>query len=230
MFDEDLRIAETRFESTLPPMELVMLLGARVSLYSFALAAGEGGESPTLNSIKVDTKILSQAYVTVMQLLKVAVSPDAGLIYWTAPCLSYIYFSVFFLLKLFKYPSHSFVDEVAARNIINQTWEQLKSCSTGEGDHMSRICAIIQFLGTGAESQVRSGPQLLVKSRMGANIYRDAVWRAKKRFSLAVQEQHPEDYTTAESLLQNGLMDLFSTPSLEGILPDLGFLSENFEW
>ncbi|RFU24632.1 hypothetical protein B7463_g11708, partial [Scytalidium lignicola] len=229
MFDKDLRMAETRFESTSPPMELAMLLGARLSLYSFVFGAEDSGENSPLDTINTNNEILSQAYITIMQLLKVAVSPDAGIIYWTALCRGHIYFSVFFLLKLIKYPTYSFVDEIAARNIINQAWERLKSCSAGEGDHLSRICAIIQFLGTGSESQVRGGPLLVVKSRMSANIYRDAVWRAKKRFSGIVQDQHPEDYTTAESLLQNGPMELFSTPYLEGILPDLGFLSGNFE-
>lgn len=229
MFDKDLRVAETRFNSPLPPMELAMLLGARLSLYSFVLSAEERREKLPLDNINPDGEILSLAYVTIMQLLKMAVSPDAGIIYWTALCRGTIYFSVFFLLKLIKHPTYSFVDEVAARNMINQAWERLKSCSEGEGDHISRICAMIQFLGTSGENQTRGVPSLVVKSRMAANVYRDAVWRAKKRFSGIVQDQHPEDYTTAESLLQNGSMELFSTPFLEGILPDMGFLSGNFE-
>lgn len=229
MFDEDLRRAETRFEHTRQPMELVMLLGARLSLYSFVLGIEDEAESGRPNSVTADTEILSQAYVTIMQLLKIAISPDAGIFYWTSPCRTYIYFSVIFLLKLLNCPSHSFVDETAARNITSQAWKQLKSCSAGEGDHMSRICAIIQFLGTGNESQVGGRPQLLVRSRMAANVYRDAVWRARARFSVPVQNQHPEDYTTAETLLQNEAMEFFTSPYLEGILPDMGFLSENFE-
>jgi hypothetical protein len=211
-------------------MELVILLGSKLQLYSFVLSVKQTDENLSSSSIDAGTEILARAYQTAIRLLQTAESQGLEICYWTSLSWSYIFYSVIFLLKLIGYRSCHFVDEVITRNIITQTWELVKSCSQEDGDHMSRVCAVIHYLSTEERDQVDGKPSLEVHSRMSANIHTDATWRAKKRFSQFIRAQHPEDYTVAElEVFGNGeSIGMFSPPYLEGMVPNVDYLFAGF--
>lgn len=232
MFDTDLRIHETRF-SNWPCMENALLLGSRLQLYSYILLANEttgGPTSPTHpSSVDRHTELLVQAYSTAIRLLQIAGSPDPGFSYWTSISQGYVIYAVIFLLKLLTYPlSGTFINEVAARNAISQSWELLHASSRVEGDHMSRVCAAIQYLSKEewCRTEVRDGgPALRVRSRMAGNIFIDAMWCAKGRFSREVRERYPNDHTGAEF----EAIRVAEAPAGHYSLPDFGALAADWD-
>lgn len=238
MFDSNLRMNEARF-SYWPPMELAMLLGSRLQLYSYILSSNEPTEvnaSPPISSyVDRNTEVLVQAYSTAIRLLQIAGSADADFYYWTSLCKGYVIYSIFFLLKLLTDPhSETFIDEIAARNVINQSWELLQADSRAEDDHMSRACAAIQYLTKEDRGRAEASlgrPTLRVRSRMAGNLYVDAVWRAKGRFNRAVLKRHPDDYTAAEIETfreLEGSAESFSLPDFGSLAADWDALFRDF--
>jgi hypothetical protein len=158
-----------------------------------------------------------------MRLLQSALQSSAELPYWPEHQFKYIFDAVLFPLKLIDC-SYEFVDEAAARNVISQIWQLLRSQSKAEEDRMSRFCAVIEYL-----SRNRSDdrcPSVKVMSRVAGNLMIDAVWRARDRFSENVKANRPADYTSAAALERSLGPD---TQASSSFLRDIGDWDSFFE-
>jgi hypothetical protein len=142
-------------------------------------------------------QFFAHAYLTAMSLLQSALQSSAELPYWPEHQSRYILDAVLFLLKLIEC-SYEFVDEAAARNVISQIWQLFCSRSKAEDDHMSRFCAIIEYLSRNRSNKER--PSVKIRSRVAGNLTIDSAWRARDRFSETVKAQRPADYTAAAAL------------------------------
>lgn len=237
MFDGELRAQETRFTSIWQTSEYIFFLATKLQLYSFALTpAGYEAADDTVSS-KTDQEFFAHAYLTAMSLLQSALRSSAELPYWPEHQSRYILDAVFFLLKLIEC-SYDFVNEAAARNVISQIWQLLRSRSKAEDDHMSRFCAIIEYLSRNCSN--KRTPSLKIRSRVAGNLTIDSAWRARDRFSETVKAKRPADYTSAAALeksmgsdVQSSLPDLrdigdwdsfFDSLALQGGMEDEGLL------
>jgi len=219
---------EARFSSAWPKKDYIAFLGCKLLIYSFALAAND----PDADDDSLHTEFSShwpvQAYLTATSILQTASSMRAEIPFATIYLRRCLVNAVFFLLKLTGYKQHHFVDEVTVRNSINQGWDILKSCSVMENDHMSRVCAVIEYLSNGdwMQGQLQIQSSVSIKARMAANLSVDAVWRARDRFSQSVRDQHPSDYTEAAALERsgtaqgNGFPGHFWSPQLDDVMVD----------
>ncbi|KAJ5116724.1 Transcriptional regulatory protein LEU3 [Penicillium angulare] len=195
MFDTELRAQEARFASSWKNNEYIFFLATKLHLYSFALST-TGLESS--NSAERRTETFSHAYLTAMNLLQSALDLSAEQTYWTQHQLRNIVDAVYFLLKLGG-ASYEFVDEAAAKNVIGQVWQLLRSRSQSEDDHASRVCSVIEYLSH-KHWKREAHASVSVKSRMAGNLTIDSVWCARDRFSETVKAQRPIDYTSAAGI------------------------------
>lgn len=94
---------------------------------------------------------------------------------------------------------------------------------------MSRTCAVIEYLSNSPRSEESSqaNTTLSVKSRFGANLIMDAVFRARDRFSQSVKDQRPPDYTqaAAQENLVNSVMN-----QMPAVISDFDVGASNLDW
>ncbi|KAJ5610204.1 Transcriptional regulatory protein LEU3 [Penicillium lagena] len=197
MFEGELRAREVRFASVWQTNEYIFFLATRLQLYSFALTPAGLDATDDLLSAEKYNEFFAHAYLTAMSLLQSGLQSSAELPYWPEHQYRYLLDAVLFLLKLIEC-SCEFVDEAAARNVISQIWQLLRTQSKAEDDRMSRFCAIIEYLSRNRSN--KGSPSVKVRSRVAGNLTIDSAWRARDRFSETVKAQRPADYTSAAAL------------------------------
>lgn len=150
---------------------------------------------------------LALRYTTAIATIQAASSISDDIPYVASHLRKSLVNATFLLLKIMSSPWRQFVDEATIRNCINQGWNMLKSCSLVDHDTMSRTCAVIEYLSNGLQIEDHSvtNTTLSVKSRLGANLIVDGVFRARDRFSQSIKDQRPLDYTQAA--VQQSLLD-----------------------
>ena len=235
MFDDELRLQQTRFSQAWDKREFIDFLGCKLLLYTFALAAGGLSLDGEWLQKESSSHWLTQGYLTAITLLETASSIRADIPFVTVHLRWCLVNAVFFLIRLTGNHQPRFIDEFKAQNSINQGWDMLKSCSMVENDHMSRTCAVMQYLSKGdrTQGQLPTQHSLSIRSRMGANILVDSVFRARDRFSQSVRDQKPSDYTEAaaheqlEASLGNGFPGHVWSPQFDAVTADWATFFEN---
>ncbi|KAJ5948237.1 Transcriptional regulatory protein LEU3 [Penicillium verhagenii] len=233
MFDGELRAQDTRFASIWKTSDHIFFMATKLQLYSFTLTPAGLEAADDILSPDISREFFAHAYLTAMRLLQTALRSSAELPYWPEHQTRYILDAVLFLLKLIEC-SYEFVDEAAARNVISQIWQLLRGRSKAEEDHMSRFCAIIEYLSRNCLK--KKIPWIKITSRVAGNLTIDSAWRARDRFSETVKAKRPADYTSAAALersveydMQSSLQFLrdigdwdsfFGSPALQGAIED----------
>jgi hypothetical protein len=194
MFDDEFREQETQVASSWRRSDYIYFLVTRLQLYSFALSPSGDELDKSLLQERYK-EFLLRGYLTAMSLLQCGLLSAGDLPYWTTHQTRYMVYGTLFLLKILG-GSYDFIDEVAARNVIHRMWELLRSGSHEKDDHLSRSCAVIDYLSRTGWNQSNLA-SVNVQSRMAANLSVSAIWHARDRFSEAVKAQRPLDYTSA---------------------------------
>lgn len=93
-----------------------------------------------------------------------------------------VIYAELFLLGISRSEHQHLIDETAAHNAISQTWAMLKKSSEVEGDNLTRVCAIIEYVSRADWSKDAPMPK---RSRMGWNLVVDflilgAAWHKKE--------------------------------------------------
>lgn len=199
MFDVNLRALELHPGSEWTTSTEIAFLNAKLQLYSFAYAAStsESTSAGASGLASWASDILAQAYLSAVKLIQTACNAPTEVPFWTSSIRNSVTYAVFFLIKLSTSPQHHFVDDITARNSISQAWNLLRGSSNTHHDHLSRVCAIIEYLSKCNETEVKHGSPVTVTSRMSANLQYDAIWRARQRFSKELRDSKPLDYTSA---------------------------------
>lgn len=199
LFDAELRMQEARFSQSWTKLDIINFLGCKLLLYSFVFVAKDPNNDDNVLQRELSIHWLPQAYLTATTLIQTASSVSEDISFSFIHIRRCLVNAIFFLIKLLHHTKHAFVDESTVQNCINQGWTILRSCSLKERDHMSRVCAVIEYLSNSESKQGASQSEtfISIKSRMGANLSVDSVFRARDRFSEFVKGQRPADYTEA---------------------------------
>jgi hypothetical protein len=228
MFDEDLKIIEMQYGTEWSLPTEMALLKAKLQLYSFACANSWSQRTGRNIAGSRVHEILTKAYTSAMTLIQKACNSTTEVAFWTSNLQNSVAYAVAFLLKLSS-SEYQFVDQVATRNSISQAWALLHGWSDVKHDHLSRACAIIEYLSRIDTSE--KNLSMTVTSRMAANILYGAAWCAKERFSKSVRDSKPLDYTSAAEIEESYKFD-FDFQLLPGNLGgeyDWDFLFQDFE-
>jgi hypothetical protein len=104
-----------------------------------------------------------------------------------------VIYAVLFRLRISRTAHRQFIDETAAQNTISQTGAMLKKCSEVEGDSLTRVSAIIEYVSKVDWSKDAPMP---TRSRMSGNFVIDVLifgaTRHKKQQQEAVITEEPE--------------------------------------
>lgn len=199
LFEHELNVHETRFSESWTTSDHIHFLGCKLSLYIFALSA----DPAPPNSENVESEPRSQwlppAYKSAVKCITLMSSFGDELVFTSIHLRRCLINAILFLLRVILYSAPPVADAATVRNCIHQGWDILRRCSLASNDHMSRVCAVIEYLSTSVEPHGSYEAETFsaVKSRMAGNLGVDSILRARDRFSQAVKDQRPVDYTQA---------------------------------
>ncbi|KAK9327201.1 hypothetical protein V1520DRAFT_62955 [Lipomyces starkeyi] len=170
----------------------VIFICARLRLFSFAFlqdileVPGAG-----LARGSASAEFCTSAYSAAMELTTIATSRPSSAIFWTAEIWACIIYAAMFLLRLGERSQVYGLDDASIRSAISQLRGLVADNSIGHDDHLSRVCAIIDYLSKDGCAHSPRGRPLKFYSRMSSNLVFDTVWHAKERFNLAKGNQIP---------------------------------------
>ncbi|KAI9698898.1 MAG: hypothetical protein M1820_007319 [Bogoriella megaspora] len=226
VFDADLRAHENSFSESWTKQDLIHFSWPRLLLCVFGLFEQDGQRVSQPQDLH---HWLALGYATATTVLRTASSIGDEIPYIASHLRKCLINAVFLLLKIMSSSWHPFVDEATVWNCINQGWNMLKSCSLVDHDNMSRTCAVIEYLSNGPQTAepTLANTTLSVRSRFGANLVLDAVFRARDRFSQSIRDQRPLDYTQAavqETFLNSVIHQI------PEVLPNLDVGASDVDW
>lgn len=96
-----------------------------------------------------------------------------------------VVYAVLFLLRISRSSHRHLIDETAAQNAISQTWAMLKKSSEVEGDSLTRVCAIIEYVSKADWSKDATMP---TRSRVGVNFVVNVLIPGTARHKKEAQE------------------------------------------
>lgn len=192
ILNEELNALVSQQGASWEPEIKVIFIGARLRLYSFAFLQ-DIIEVPISGPARgsASAEFCASAYSAAMELTAIASSRSSGAIFWTAEIWSCIIYSAMFLLRLGERFQVYGLEEVNIRSAITQLRSLVAENSRGQDDHLSRVCAIIDYLSKDDYANSPSGRPLKFSSRMSSTLVFDTVWHAKERFHLARGTQLP---------------------------------------
>jgi hypothetical protein len=199
VFEHELNLQESRHLQSWTKLDHISFLICRLSLYTFALSTSCAGQDADTFEDERRTCWLPQAYRTATTCIELISSLRDEIQFATIQIKKCLANAVLFLLQLLQYAQPLVAEIATIRNHVSRGWETLSRCSLAKDDHMSRVCAVIEYLCSSVEehSQYKAETFTTVKARMAANLAVDSVFRARYRFSQAVRDQLPADYTEA---------------------------------
>lgn len=199
LFEHELNVHETRFSESWSTSDHVQFLGCKLSLYIFALSADPAPPNSEIIESEPQSQWLPPAYKSAVKCIALMSSFDDELVFTSIHLRRCLINAVLFLLRIMLYSAPPVADPATVRNCILQGWDILRSLSLASNDHMSRVCAVIEYLSTSAEPQgsYKAETFSTIKSRMAGSLGVDSILRARDRFSQAVKDQRPLDYTEA---------------------------------
>jgi hypothetical protein len=210
--DTELGIFQARNALTWSPTVEITFLGARLNLYSYALADITLKSASASRRGEADAEYVPLSFMAATRLLHLACSfPDEVRLGTLHMRFSVIY-AVLFLLRISRSEHRHLIDETAAQNAISQTWAMLKNSSEVEGDVLTRVCAIIEYVSKADWSKDAPMP---TRSRMGANFVVDVLILGTARHKKEAQEKQSQ---TLDELEMAGDIDAG------------GYLSQFPEW
>ncbi|KAH8883028.1 hypothetical protein GQ53DRAFT_830986 [Thozetella sp. PMI_491] len=232
-YESDLNTLEAQFQHTWTPSIEATFLGSKLRLYTYALMRTSDRDSSegirfraAAGPAATDTSVyLARAYSAAMRIVEISAYDTTeqnmtmcNWATWTSFDLHHLVYATFFLLEITRNWGMS-SDNVATNNAIRQAWATFKGCVVAENDLFTRVCDIIEYATHGRlqQSAVDSPdamPQFLVKSRMGANLIMDLVFRSRSRF-----DEGQKVYQ--DTISEVGVPILHSTPS-SGVSVDTG--------
>jgi hypothetical protein len=193
--DTELGIFQTRNALTWSPTVEITFLGARLNLYSYALA------NITLNSAsasrrgEADAEYVPLSFMAATRLLHLACSFPDEVRLGTLHMRFCAIYAVLFLLRISRSSHRNLIHETAAQNAISQTWAVLKKSSEVEGHSFTRVCAIIEYVSKADWSKDAPMP---TRSRMRGNFVIDVLILGAARHKKEAQEKQIQNLDALE--------------------------------
>lgn len=193
ILNEELNALVSQQGASWEPETKIIFIGAQLRLYSFAFLQ-DIIEVPNAGPPRgnASAEFCTSAYLAAIELTAIVSSRSWGAIFWTSEIWSCIIFSVMFLLRLGERSQIYGLEEASIRSATAQLRNLIAENSTRQDDHLSRVCAIIDYLSKDDCANSPNGHPLKFCSRMSSNLVFDTVWHAKERFNLARGTQLPD--------------------------------------
>ncbi len=171
------------YESDFASTTKILFHSACLKLFSFALIDDRLSSSGA-------TEVSILAYHTSMNLVAAASTASPSNAFWTNDVWSSLVYTALFLLRLGEYSHICGLDEAQIRLSISQLRSLFAGNSRDSDDHMSRVCAIIDYLSLSDWSEPQSRRPVMFQSRMAASLALDTTWHAKERFRQTMERSH----------------------------------------
>jgi len=210
--DTELGVFQARNTLTWSPTVEITFLGARLNLYSYALADNTLNSASPFRRREADAEYVPLSFMAASRLLHLACSFPDEVRLGTLHVRFCVIYAVLLLLRIFRSSHRHLIDESAAQNAISQTWAMLKKSSEVEGDILTRICAIIEFVSKADWSKDAPTP---TRSRMSANFVVDVLILGAARHKKEAKEKQ----------IQN-----LNEPGMDGEIDDGDYLPQFPEW
>lgn len=190
VFDEELDLLLAQHASSWEPETKIMLISVQLKLYSFAFLH-EVDKLPHESQVMHDSfaEVCVSAYKAVMELVVIANSRSKYATFWPAHIWSCLIYAAMFLLRLGEYSQIYKFEEARIRSALATLKVLFAEQSTRNDDHMSRVCAVIEYLSKESWTDIRRRRPVKFQSRMASNLPLDTVWHAKERFNMGRQDQ-----------------------------------------
>jgi hypothetical protein len=193
--DTELGIFQTRNALTWSPTVEITFLGARLNLYSYALANTTHNSASASRREEADAQYVPLSFMAATRLLHLACSFPDKVRLGTLHMRFCVIYAVLFLLRISCSSHRHLIDEAAAQNAISQTWAMLKKSSEVEGDIFTRVCAIIEFVSKADWSKDAPMP---TRSRMGVNFVIDVLILGAARHKKGAQENQVQNFDAVQ--------------------------------